>query len=287
MPVFVMQNGGVYYSGTMLLWAIGWQERPYRLFHYICDHGNRKGKAELARENAVEQPMQREWWAAMWKEEMMGIGTVGEVIRGAPIDPHLQLEGQEAADGASTSAAGAVGRVEGGVLAPLLAFASFDSVLGHLGDMAVQGPELAKLAFSAALAGNIPVLENLCRAQHQLKAIQGDAEGFRAASLELLSKAIDAAPKLKDGAFDAMQARAKAWEAEREEVEGEEEIEGEAEVEEGAEEGGTGVAILAQGWPNGYKEESLYSTKCGAEGFNARLSSPTSSLQLASPVAQV
>jgi hypothetical protein len=29
MPVFVMQNGGVYSSETMLLWAIGWQEHPY------------------------------------------------------------------------------------------------------------------------------------------------------------------------------------------------------------------------------------------------------------------
>jgi hypothetical protein len=37
------------------------------------------------------------------------------------------------------------------------------------------------------------------------------------------------------------------------------------------------LAILAQGWPNGDKEESSYSTKCGAEGFNARLTSPTGS----------
>jgi hypothetical protein len=62
MPVFVMQNGGVYYSETMLRWAIGWQEHPYKLFRYIRDHGNRKGKPELARENAVEQPMPRTWW---------------------------------------------------------------------------------------------------------------------------------------------------------------------------------------------------------------------------------
>jgi hypothetical protein len=60
MPVFVMQNRGVNYSETMLLWAIGWQEHPYKLFRYIRDHGNRKGKPELARENAVEQPMPRE-----------------------------------------------------------------------------------------------------------------------------------------------------------------------------------------------------------------------------------
>jgi hypothetical protein len=59
MPVFVMQNGGVYYSETMLLWAVGWQEHSYKLFRYIRDHGNRKGKPELARENAVEQPMPR------------------------------------------------------------------------------------------------------------------------------------------------------------------------------------------------------------------------------------
>jgi hypothetical protein len=126
--VFVVQNGGVYYSETMLLWAIGWQEHPYKLFRYIRDHGNRKGKPELARENAVEQPMPREWWPALWKEEMTGIRKVGKVIGGAPIDPHLQLKGQEAADGASTSAADAVGRAEGGALAPLPAFASFDSV---------------------------------------------------------------------------------------------------------------------------------------------------------------
>jgi hypothetical protein len=61
MPVFLMQNGGVYYSETMLLWSIGWQEHPYKLFRYIRDHGNRKGKTELARENAVEQPKPREW----------------------------------------------------------------------------------------------------------------------------------------------------------------------------------------------------------------------------------
>jgi hypothetical protein len=124
----------------------------------------------LARENAVEQPKPREWWDALWKEEMTGIGTVGEVIGGAPIDPHL-LEGQEAAGGASTSAAGAVGRAEGNALAPLSAFTSFDSVLGHLGDLDVKGPELAELALSAALAANIPVFENLYRAQHQLKAV--------------------------------------------------------------------------------------------------------------------
>jgi hypothetical protein len=114
----------------------------------------------LARENVVEQPMPREWWAALWKKEMTGIETVREVIGGAPIDPHLQLEGQEAAGGASTSAAGVIGRAEGGALATLLAFASFDSVLGHLGDVTVQGPELAKLAFSATLAANIPIFEN-------------------------------------------------------------------------------------------------------------------------------
>jgi hypothetical protein len=28
MPVLMMQNGGVYYSETMLQWAIGWQEHP-------------------------------------------------------------------------------------------------------------------------------------------------------------------------------------------------------------------------------------------------------------------
>jgi hypothetical protein len=148
MPVFMMQNGGAYYFEMMLLWAIVWQEHPYKLFRYIHDHGNRKGKMELARELAVEQPMPREWWAALWKEEMAGIGTVREVIGGAPIDPHLQLEGQEAAGGASTSAAGAVGRAEGGALAPLSAFASFDSVLGHLGDVTVQGPQLANRSSS-------------------------------------------------------------------------------------------------------------------------------------------
>lgn len=183
--------------------------------------------------------MLREWWVAQWKEEMTGIGTVGEVIGGQPIEPHL-LEGAEAAGGAGTSAAGAAGQAEGGALAPLSAFSSFDSVLGHLGDLDVHGPELAKLALSAALAANIPVFENLYRAQHQLKAVQGDAEGFRAASLELLSKAIDAAPKLPDGVLDEMRARAKAWEEEGEEGEGEEEVEGEAEDEGEAEEGGTG-----------------------------------------------
>lgn len=55
MPVFVMQNGGVYYSETMLRWAIGWQEHGYKLFRYIRDHGNQKGKSELAREKARER----------------------------------------------------------------------------------------------------------------------------------------------------------------------------------------------------------------------------------------
>jgi hypothetical protein len=88
-----------------------------KLFRYIRDHGNRKGKSELARENAMEQPKPRDWWTALWKEEMTGIGTVGKVIGGAPIDPHL-LEGKEAAGGASTSAAGAIGRAEGGARLP-------------------------------------------------------------------------------------------------------------------------------------------------------------------------
>jgi hypothetical protein len=82
--------------------------------------------------------------------------------------------------------------------------------LGHLGDVTVQGPEIAKLAFSAALAANILVFGNLYRAQQQVKAVRGDAEGFWGASLELLRKAIDSAPKLEDGAFDTMRARAKA-----------------------------------------------------------------------------
>jgi hypothetical protein len=190
----------------------------------------------LARENVVEQPMPRTWWTAQWKEEMTEIGTVGEVIGGAPIDPHL-LVGEEAAGGASTSAASAVRRAEGSALAPLSTFTSFNFVLGHLEALDVKGIELAELALFAALATNISVFENLYRAQHQLKAVQGDAEGFRAASLKLLSKAIDAAPKLDDGVLEEMRAWAKAWEAEKVEVEGEDEVEGEAE------EGGTGEGV--------------------------------------------
>jgi hypothetical protein len=88
MPVFVMQNGE---SITSRRCSFELSVGKSILTRSSATSATMAtgSKPKLARKNAVEQPMRREWWAALWKEEMTGIGTVGKVIGGAPIDPHL------------------------------------------------------------------------------------------------------------------------------------------------------------------------------------------------------
>ena len=229
LPIFVMKNGGTYYSSTMLKYILGVEHHAYILFRLMRDV-NRSGESDSDAEEwtdasgSDDEEEEDPGWRAWERVQRNFDRQVDSYIYAAPISSEsgAEAEGGASGGGASSSAGQQAGESAGAV-ATTAGRGRLDLVMQAL---EVRTPEaLAALVVVSADTYRLPLEETATMAVDQLRSASSpeDADKLWRALVKALGDKLNEEPAGTGEAKEEEEEEEKEEKAEEEEGEEKEE----------------------------------------------------------------